>query len=117
MSEVFREVSFTYKGEDVTIVPSIALLRSLKAAGINNMALARDCVQGGADPLDLVTVHMAMMKKAGMAVTEDESYGWITGDNTVELLSFQTAYVQSVLPGIDLGKKPAAPSSKAKQKS
>lgn len=109
MSEVFREVSFTCNGTEYTITPSMALLRRIKAAGVNNMDLAQRCLRGGADALDLVTVHRAFMADAGAPIGDDQSYLWLTSGNVSELTSFQTAYVQSVLPGVDIGKKPAAP--------
>jgi hypothetical protein len=112
MSEVFRTVSFLYDGREVTLTPSIALLRRLKAAGINNMLLATQCVKGGADALDLITVHRAFLQEGGTFISEDESYAWLTGGNVEEIMSFQSAYVSAVLPGVDLGKKPDAPAPK-----
>lgn len=110
MSEVFREVTFPWGGEDYTITPSLALLKRIKAQGINNLQLARACLHGGADPIDLAVVHRLFMAESGVKLTEDESYGFIVGGSD-EVQAFQIAYIASVLPSIDLGKKPAAPSS------
>lgn len=112
MSQVFREVTFTYGGRDYTLVPSISLLRRFKAKGINTMLLAQQCIQGGSDVLDLVTVHQTYVVEAGGdPVSEEDSYAWLTGGNVPEIMSFQSAFVASVLPGIDLGKKPVAQGS------
>jgi hypothetical protein len=79
MSEVFREVTFEWAGEDCTVTPSMALLKRIKAMGINNLALAKQCLHGGADPIDLAMVHRAFMKEAGVSLSEEESYGFIMG--------------------------------------
>jgi hypothetical protein len=109
MSEVFREITVKWDGEEYTIVPSMALLKRVKALGINNLTLAKDCLHGGADPIDMAMVHRIFMKEAGVTVSEEQSYGFIMG-GTPEVVEFQVAYVSAVLPAVDLGKKPAAPS-------
>ena len=110
MSEVFREVDFLFRGKTVTMVPSLSLLRRIKAMGVNHLMLAQQCLQGGADLLDLTVVHNQFLIEGGVTdVTEDESYMFMTSGNSKEFTSFQTAYVNAVMPGIDLGKKPAAP--------
>lgn len=118
MSEVFREVTFTFDGTEFTLVPSIALLRRIKGQGINCMLLAQACLNGGADPLDLVTALRAFVVASGSkAPDEDDAYQWLTNGNTNEIISFQTAFVSAVLPSIDLGKKldaPAAPTTKTR---
>lgn len=110
---VFREVSLEWRGEQHTITPSVLLLRRIKAEGINNLVLANECMHGGADPSELAVVHRIFMAAAGVLVTDDESYGFLTGGDTAAVVAFQTAYVNAVVPSVDLGKKPAAP---AKQK-
>ncbi len=112
MTQVFRETTFKYGGREYTFTPSMSFLRGLKEKGIQNLELAQQCLRGGADALELVIVHRAMVSAAGGEVSEDESYAWLTSGNIAEITSFQTAFVQSVLPGIDLGKKPAARAKK-----
>ena len=110
MSEVFRQVDFLFREKTVTLVPSLSLLRRIKAMGINHLLLAQQCLQGGADLLDLTIVHNQFLIEGGVTdVTEDESYLFMTEGNAKEFTSFQTAYVNAVMPGIDLGKKPDAP--------
>jgi len=113
---VFRELSFSYNGDEVRIVPSLALLRRIKARGINNVVLANKCVRGGVDVEDLAIVHSEFMAEAGQPISEDESYLYLTGPNVSEVQEFQMAYCQAVLPGVDLGKKPEARATKRKGK-
>ena len=105
MSQVFHEVTFTWGGEDYTIVPSLALLRRIKAKGINALRLANECLNGGVDPLDLVEVHRIFMAQAGVSVSEDDSYAFIVSGSP-EMIEFQLSFVSCVLPSVDLGKKP-----------
>jgi hypothetical protein len=114
MGEVFREVSIDWDGETYSITPSMALLRKIKQQGIHNLMLANACINGGADPLDLVVVHRMFMREAGVRVAEDESYEFIMSGSQ-EMIDFQMAYVSAVLPSIDLGKKPDAPALKPKK--
>jgi hypothetical protein len=106
---VFREQTFKYKGQPVTMTPSLALLRRIKGQGVNNVVTATKCLNGGLDLEDLVIVHVAFLQAGGVNITEDESYAYLSGDNVGEVLAFQMAYVESVLPSVDLGKKRAAP--------
>ena len=104
MSEVFRELTIQWQGEEYTITPSLALLRRIKAKGIHALNLANACIKGGADPIDLTDVHRLFMSEAGVKVSEEESYAFITGGSN-EMIDFQLAFVSAVLPSIDLGKK------------
>jgi hypothetical protein len=105
MSDVFREIALPWRGEEYHITPSMALLRRVKAKGVNALALANACVKGGADPIDLTDVHQVFMAAAGVPVSEDESYAFITGGSD-EMIEFQLAFVSAVLPSVALGKKP-----------
>lgn len=108
---VFREVTFQYGGDDVTISPSVAVLKRIKAKGINTTTLANQCIQGGVDLLDLAEALRVFLAEAGQKVSVDEAYAWLT-TGSAEVISFQMAYVQSVMPGLDFGKKPEAPAGK-----
>lgn len=116
--QVFREVAFTFNGREVRLVPSVKMLRAIKTDGINVLALAQQCMTGGADALDLAIVLRHMLRHADRdlpeeerrKLTDDESYLWFASGKVAEVVSFQKAYIQAVMPGIDLGKKPAAPS-------
>jgi len=109
MSEVFREVSFLWGEAECALVPSVALLRRIKAQGVNHMSLAKECIHGGADPLDLVVVLRAFLGAGGITASEDQCYAFLTGGDAKAIASFQMAYISAVLPSVDLGKKPEAP--------
>lgn len=111
MADVFREIELTWKGEAYKMTPSLSILRSIKSHGINNVQLASECFHGGVDPCDLVIVHRAFLAAAGVSITEEESYEFLTS-GAPAVVEFQLAYVQAVIPSIDLGKKPEAPAQK-----
>lgn len=122
---VFREQEFTYKGEALKVIPSLALLRRIKERGINNVILANRCINGGADIEDLAVAHAEFMRAAGWdreatedepgrRITEEESYGFLTSGDLNEIMQFQQTYVQAVLPAVDFGKKPEAPGKSRK---
>lgn len=116
MGEVFREITLPWGGKDYTMTPDVGLLRRIKQQGINNLVLAGEVYHGGADPADLAVVHCLFMRAAGVEITEEDSYGFLTGDETDEVVRFQQAYVGAVIPSIDLGKKPEAQKVEPKKK-
>lgn len=116
MSEVFRNITLPWQGQDYTMTPSVGLLRQIKQQGINNLVLAGEVYHGGADPSELAVVHKLFMGAAGVQVTEEASYGFLTTGDMGEVVQFQKAYVGAVIPSIDLGKKPEAPVVQTKKK-
>lgn len=128
---VFREVSFHFRGEEIRLVPSLALLRRVAGHGINNTILAHQCLTGGASLEDLAIAHAEFMAEAGFRITEkdedgdpkkrrlteDESYLFVMDPgNLVEVQEFQLAYCLAVNPGVDLGKKLGGRATGAKAK-
>lgn len=110
MMAVFREKTFDYEGDRMTVVPSLALLRRVQARGVNTTRLANECVRGGVDLVDLAVAHVEFLREAGVTLTEDESYGYMTtAGNQGEVMGFMLAYSESAMPGVDMGKKPEAP--------
>ena len=113
MSEsIFKEKSLQWKGETVYFVPSVKMLRRIRGEGIQNLKLAHECLVGGADPADFCIALKHMLQAAGIAATEDECYDFLTSADIPEIMAAQTAYVESVNPTIDLGKKAEAPEHK-----
>lgn len=111
---VFREKTFDYQGERMTFVPSLALLRRVQSRGINTTQLANQCIRGGVDLIDLSQAHVEFMRAAGVNLTEDESYGYMTtAGNQDEVMGFMLAYSEAAMPGVDMGKKPEAPATDA----
>lgn len=114
MMAVFREKTFDYEGDRMTVVPSLALLRRVQARGVNTTRLANECVRGGVDLVDLAVAHVEFLREAGVTLTEDESYGYMTtAGNQGEVMGFMLAYSESAMPGVDMGKKPEAPAKDA----
>lgn len=115
MSEVFREITIRWDGVDHTFVPSVAMLRRFKAAGVNSFELLNRIRDGNPDALDLTTVHTIMLREAGVKVPEDESYALFMSGDVPAILEFYNAFIASVAPGVDLGKKPEAPKRPARK--
>lgn len=112
---VFRELTLKWGGREYTMTPSAAVLRRVKARGINNLRLAYECLNGGVDPAELCVAHSIFLREAGAEVSEDESYDFLMSENTDSVLDFTQAYVEAVMPSVDLGKKQEAqPASPAK---
>jgi hypothetical protein len=106
---VFRETEIDWQGGTYRLTPSVGLLRQIKAAGINNLRLAHECIHGGADPSELAIPLRIFLTAAGVKVTEDECYSYLTSGDHIGIANFQLAYCQAVIPSIDLGKKLKAP--------
>jgi len=114
--DVFREVSFQWRGQEVTVTPNSALLRRIKARGINTLRVAHECTTVGPDPSELCVALSVFLAEAGIRATDDECYCDLVGTDHAAVISFQLAYVHSVNPSINLGKKPEAPVQSAKSK-
>ena len=114
-----RKVSFKWAGADLEFTPSMTFLASLASdiARIsegteNTLSLAHKINAGGADPVFAATALWHMLKAASVeGITREDAYTQLMGDSTsmAEKVEFRTAYLQSVLPQIDYGKKPPAP--------
>lgn len=111
-ASVFKEKSLRYNGETVFFVPSVKMLRRIRAEGVQNLKLAHECIVGGADPADFCIAMKYMLLEGGVKASEDECYDFLTSGEIEDILAAQTAYVESVNPQIDLGKKPEAPAEK-----
>lgn len=113
MSEsVFKEKSLLWRGETVYFVPSVKMLRRIRGEGVQNLKLSHECLVGGADPADFCIALKHMLQSGGVTATDDECYDFLTSADIPEIMAAQTAYVESVNPAIDLGKKPEAPAAK-----
>ena len=122
---VFREISWTFRGQEVTAQASLLLLKRLQAKGINAVNVARGVTMGSADLVDVAVIMPVYLAAAGVSITEDEAYGYIimadvplddaaerkamTDERAKELQSFFEAFSASVFPAVDFGKKRAAP--------
>jgi len=113
MSQVFRELSIEWGGEKRAFTPTIKMLRRIKGDGVNNLQLASDCLTGAVDPSELAVAMHHVLLEAGLAASPEECYGFLTSGDAGKISEFQVAYVESVMPHIDLGKKPDAQSKQA----
>ncbi|HEV8035856.1 hypothetical protein [Yoonia sp.] len=112
-----RELSFDYEGQKYFFSPSILLLKRLKAHGVHLLNQSSLCYYGGVDPLDIVPVVQVIFAAADAPkLSEDEAYNWLLSGDLGEVQSLQRAFIQSVNPTIDLGKKPEAPAQEQKPK-
>jgi len=119
-----RTVSFTWGGVERTFVPNLAMLSSMAAelARIskgqeNSLSLARKINAGGADPVFAATALWQMLIASGADVTWDDVYNQMMGDEIpmLEKIEWRTAYLASVLPQVDQGKKQKAPAAPPKK--
>jgi hypothetical protein len=112
--DVFREVELTWQGQKYRLKPDASVLRQIKGQGLNNLRLAHECIHGGADPSELAVALRIFLGAAGVRATDDECYSYLVSGDMAGITEFQWVYCQTVLPNIDLGKKPEAPAEEVK---
>lgn len=112
-----REISFEWDGATLRISPSFLLtsriaqeLRKVSEGSETTISLAYKCVHGGLEPVFLMVPLMQYLREAlkEKAPGEQEVFEKIVGDPAL-LMSFRLAYVQAMLPNVEMGKDPAAP--------
>lgn len=115
-----REVSFTWGGNDRAFKPDMAMLARMASdigrmseGAENTLSLASKMNAGGADPVFAATALWHMLRSAGVNVTRESAYEQLMGDDASmeDKVSFRVAYMQSVLPAVNMGKKPEAPAA------
>lgn len=116
---IYKELTFTYLGKRCTFTPSMALvgrIRSqVRAAGTSFVELARGVQGGDPDHFTMAYVLQEMLASAGEAVAEDACFAFLqSGGNGkgAELQSVYLAFLNTVFPEVDHGKKPDAPEAK-----
>jgi hypothetical protein len=119
MSQVFREQTFKYRGEDVTFTPDMQLLRRIdqmfRASGTDAIQVAQGIGKARPDLFSLSYALQQFLKSGGVDAAEDECYAYLSsgGGNDVRAIqSFYVAFFNAFLPEIDQGKKPEAPAQK-----
>ena len=116
---MMREIVFTWGGQERRFIPTMAVLSAMASdlarasEGTENTAvLASKLLHGGADPVfaSLALYHMlrASTVPPMVEVTREEAYAQILGGGE-DMVGFRQAYITTVLPNIDMGKKPEAP--------
>lgn len=111
-----REIAFEWKGQTVRLVPSMQLLnriafdlRKATDGAETTVSLAYKCINGGVEPLFAVIPLRAFLQHAlAEKAPSDEEIWQHISTNPKETLSFRLAYVEAILPNVDLGKDRAA---------
>jgi hypothetical protein len=119
MTQVFRSLELQWQGKSYTLSPSLDLLRRVdgelkrydRQNGATQLALA--LLRGGVEPADCAVAWSMFARQAGINITPDDCYRAIIASSNdpaiaEDAASFQIAFVQAVLPDVDLGKKPDA---------
>ena len=112
-----REITFDWCGEQLRLSPHFALieriaqeLRQVTEGTETTIGLAYKCVHGGLEPVVIMVPLMHFLREAKGAdcPTKQEVFDRILSEPHM-LVSFRVAYVQAMLPNVDMGKDPAAP--------
>ena len=129
-----RAVSFGWLGVDRKFTPTMSVLSALAAdinraseGSENSLSLASKMNAGGADPIFASTAlwHMLKASRAEYSGSEllpetsrEEAYEQMMGSEVslIEKTEFRAAYLQSVLPSVDMGKKLKVPAETLKPK-
>ena len=112
---MMREIVFTWGGQERRFIPSMAVLSAMASdlaraseGGENTAVLASKLLHGGADPVFASLALYHMLRASGADVTREDAYAQILGGGE-DMVGFRQAYITTVLPNIDMGKKPEAP--------
>jgi len=87
---VFRELTITWKGEELTFTPSMRLMRSIEMGDISFTDIAIRTSQGRPPISHIAFVLAKMLQAAGVKVQDDEVYAELmSGDqnSTTALIS------------------------------
>ena len=116
---MMREIVFTWTGQERRFIPSMAVLSAMASdlaraseGGENTAVLASKLLHGGADPVFASLALYHMLRASGADVTREDAYAQILGGGE-DMVGFRQAYITTVLPNIDMGKKPEAPAKPA----
>lgn len=118
-----REISFQWKGETLRLTPSMLLLSRLAnevrrgtEGSETTVSIAYKCVHGGLEPMYLMIPLREFIREALASIPDrtlpsDDEIMSHALSAPADILSFRLAYVNAVLPHVELGKGPAGPSS------
>lgn len=125
---VERDMTITWKGEEKTFSPTFRFLRRVDARlqtdeyrKGNLFTVAKVVNAGGAEIMDVPIVMSMFLKEAGFEASEEECWhvlstvisGECDEDQRADYANFAMTLTQAVLPQIDFGKNPEAPSESA----
>ena len=119
-----RIVSFQWGGQTRSFTPTMTVLAAMASdlarvseGAENTLSLAQKMNAGGADPVFAATALWHLLRASGADLTRDQAYEQMMGDqiSLIDKAEFRMAYWQSVLPSVDMGKKPEAPAVRPSQ--
>lgn len=125
---VSRDLSLTWKGEEKTFSPTFRFLRRVDAKlqgdgdrRSNLFTVAKVINAGGSEIMDVPIVMSMFLAEAGFSASEEECWhvlsAVISGDASPSQMedyaSFGLAVTNAILPQVDFGKNPDAPSAGA----
>ena len=118
-----RDVIVRWQGQEATLVPSFRFLRRLDArlrTDPDRKSSMPQCAQtlllGGDALMDIPIVFSAFLAEAGITASEEDCWALVStissggGDEEQRLTysALAAAVIESVIPGVDLGKNPEA---------
>lgn len=127
---ISRDMAVTWKGEEKQFSPTFRFLRRVDAKlqsdkdrRSNLFTVAKVLNAGGSEILDVPIVMSLFLNEAGFDVTEEECWhvvstvisGHCTQEQRIDYANFAMTLTQAVLPDMDFGKNPEAPSESAPQ--
>ena len=109
---VYRELTFTYAGKKYTFTPSMALVGRIRQIAMDSrtsfVRLAQSVAGMDPDNYSFALIMSEFSAASGSRIPEDECFAFLqSGGDGVQ--TFYTAFLNTVFPEVDLGKKPAAP--------
>lgn len=122
---VSRDMSVSWEGEEKQFSPTFRFLRHIDAKlqsdkdrKSNLFTVAKVINAGGSEILDVPIVMAMFLQEAGFDVTEDDCWqvvsavisGHCTREQRIDYANFALTLTQAVLPDMDFGKNPEAPS-------
>jgi hypothetical protein len=109
MSQVFRELTFTHRGELISFTPSMKMLRDMASFCYDPINLILKMGNETLTTLELASAIFVVLKHCGKKYTEEDCYAYVVNHfegREEELSSFSNALIKSISPDLDLGKKP-----------
>jgi hypothetical protein len=122
---VSRDMMISWKGEEKQFSPTFRFLRRVDAKLQNDsdrksnlFTVAKVLNAGGSEILDVPIVMSLFLAEAGFETTEEECWhvvstvisGHCTMQQRIDYANFALTLTQAVLPDMDFGKNPEAPS-------
>ena len=118
MSGVFRDVTLLWNGKQVSVTPSMRLLRSIEREEISLTDIAIRTTQGRPPVSHLAYVIAAMLQSGGVKVTEEDVFNELMTGSPEQITALIEAVLLAFSPAEEDEKKPvpSVAASKPKRK-